>query len=183
VRRNPRRGASQLDCGFSPQIHFRTLLQEKATVLDVSFPHVYAPLVDVRHRSSRISAVPAMAFAVGALVVDLAVLVLPLNLGSSLLSYALGEGFPFRAEVAYLLTLFAQAVAIVIGLMLLRRGRASMASGVFVGLLVILGLGVISSVLRSINGWVWQTAVFLGLQTMECALLFLAARAAKQQGT
>jgi hypothetical protein len=125
-----------------------------------------------------------MAFAVGALVVDLAVLVLPLNFGSSLLSYALRQGFPFRAEVAYLLTLFTQAIAILIGLILLRRGRATMASGVFVGLLVILGLRVISSVLTSINGWVlWQTAVFLGLQTMECALLFLAARAAKQQGT
>ena len=113
---------------------------------------------------------------------DLAVLVLPLNAGSSLLSYTLGEAFPFRVEVAYLLTLFAQAAAILIGLMLLRRGRASMASGVFVGLLVILGLRVISSVLTSINGWVWQTAVVLGLQTMECALLWLAARAVKQQG-
>ena len=138
--------------------------------------------MDVRLRTSRISAPPAIAFALGALVLDLAVLVLPLNAGSSLLSYALGEAFPFRVEVAYLLTLFAQAAAILIGLMLLRRGRASMASGVFVGLLVILGFRVISSVLTSINGWVWQTAAVLGLQTMECALLWLAARAAKQQG-
>jgi hypothetical protein len=124
-----------------------------------------------------------MAFAVGALVADLAVLALPLNDGSSLLSYTLNVVSPFRAQVAYLLTLFAQAVAILIGLMFLRRGRASMASGVFGGLLVILGLRVISSVLNSISGWLWQTAVFLGLQTIECALLFLAARAAKQQGT
>jgi hypothetical protein len=58
-----------------------------------------------------------------------------------------------------------------------------MASGVFVGLLVILGLRVISSVRTSINGWVWQTTVVLGLRTMECALLFLAARAAKRQGS
>jgi hypothetical protein len=58
-----------------------------------------------------------------------------------------------------------------------------MASGVFVGLLVVLGLRVISSVLTSINGWLWQTAVFLGLQTIECVLLFLAARAARRQGT
>ena len=84
--------------------------------------------------------------------------------------------------MAYLLILFAQAVAILIGLMLLRQGRATVASGLFVGLLVILGLRVTSSVLTSIDGWVWQTAVFLGLQTMECALLFLAARASKQQG-
>jgi hypothetical protein len=87
-----------------------------------------------------------MAFAVGALVADLAVLALPLNDGSSLLSYTLNVVSPFRAQVAYLLTLFAQAVAILIGLMFLRRGRATMASGVFVGLLVILGLRVISSV-------------------------------------
>ena len=124
-----------------------------------------------------------MAFAVGALVADLAVLALPLNDGSSLLSYTLNVVSPFRDQVAYVLTLFAQAVAILIGLMFLRRGRASMASGVFVGLLVILGLRVISSVLNSISGWLWQTAVFLGLQTIECALLFLAAKAAKQQGT
>ena len=124
-----------------------------------------------------------MAFAVGALVMDLAVLLVPLNDGSSLVSSVLGQGGPFRAEVAYLLILFAQAVAILIGLMLLRQGRATVASGLFVGLLVILGLRVTSSVLTSIDGWVWQTAVFLGLQTMECALLLLAARAANKQRT
>ena len=158
-------------------------MQNKVSVLDVSCSHVYAPFVDVRLRKGRISEAPATAFAVGALIADLAVLLLPLDLGNSLLSYALGEGFPFRVQVAYLFTLFAQAVAILVGLMLLRRGRASMASGVFVGLLLIMGADVIFSVLTSTNGWVWQTAVFLGLQTAECALLFLAARAAKQQGT
>jgi hypothetical protein len=156
---------------------------QKASVLDVSFPRVYAPLVDVRHRASRISAAPAMAFAVGALVVDLAILALPLNDGSSVLSYALNAGFAFRSQVAYLLLLFPQAVAILIGLRFLRRGRASMASGVFVGVLVILGLRVMSSVLTSFSGWAWQSAVVLSLQTIECACLFLAARAAKQQGT
>jgi hypothetical protein len=124
-----------------------------------------------------------MAFAVGALVMDLTVLLLPLHDGSSVVSSVLGDGFPSRVEVAYLLALFAQSVAILIGLLLLRRSRATMASGVFVGLLVIIGLRVISSILTSIDGWVWQTGVVLGLQTMECALLFLAARAAKQQGT
>jgi hypothetical protein len=123
-----------------------------------------------------------MAFAVGALVMDLAVLLLPLYDGS-VLSSVLGEGYPFRVQVAYILTLFSQAVALLIGLVLLRRGRATLASGVFVGLLVIIGLRVISSILTSIDGWVWQTGVVVGLQTMECALLFLAARAAKQQGT
>ena len=114
---------------------------------------------------------------------DLAVLLLPLHAGSSVVSSVLGDGFPFRIGVAFLLTLFAQSIAILVGLMLLRRGRATLASGVFVGLLVIIGLRVISSILTSIDGWVWQTGVVLGLQTMECALLFLAARAARQQGT
>jgi hypothetical protein len=150
----------------------------EAVVLDVSLPRVYAQLVDVRQRARKISAAPAMSFAVGALVMDLTALLLPLYDGSSVVSSVMGERFPFRAQVAYLLTLFAQAVAILIGLMLLRRGRATMASGVFVGLLVILGLQVISSVLTLVDGWVWQGAVVLGLQTMECALLFLAARAA-----
>jgi hypothetical protein len=88
--------------------------------------------VDVRRWTNRISAFPATAFAVGALVMDLAVLLLPLYDGSSVLSSVLGEGFPFRAQVAYLLTLFSQAVAILIGLILLRRGRATLASGVLV---------------------------------------------------
>ena len=87
---------------------------------------------------------------------------------------------PTARRVAH--ALFAEAVAILIGLMLLRRGRGAMASGVFVGLLVVLGFRVISSALWTIGGWQWQTTVFLGLQTIECALLFLAARAAKQQG-
>lgn len=122
-----------------------------------------------------------MAFAVGALVMDLAVLLLPLYDGS-VLSSVLGEGYPFRVQVAYILTLFSQAVALLIGLVLLRRGRATLASGVFVGLLVIIGLRVISSIL-TIDGWLWQTAVVVGLQTIECVLLILAARAAKQQRT
>jgi hypothetical protein len=127
-----------------------------------------------------------MAFAVAALLVDLAFLLVPLNDGSNILFSALSlrEGFPLRVNVAYFLTLFAQAITILIGLMLLRRGREAMASGVFVGLLVILGLRVISSILTSINGFLWQTAVLLGLHTLECVLLLLAARAAaRQKGT
>lgn len=85
--------------------------------------------------------------------------------------------------LAFVLTLFAKAVVMLIGLVLLRRGRASMASGVFVGLLVVLGLSVISSVLTSVDGWLWPTAVVLGLQTVECVLLFLAVRAARQHTT
>jgi hypothetical protein len=119
-----------------------------------------------------------MAFAVGALIADLAVLVLPLNSGSSVLLSVLGEGFPFRVQVAFLLQLVAQPVAILVGLMLVRRGRASMAAGVFVGVLVILGLHVIASIVSSLSGWVWQTLVVLSLQTIECVCLFLAARAA-----
>ena len=144
-----------------------------------------APDVDVRHRTSWIFSNPAMAFAVAALLVDLAFLLVPLY-GSNILfsSLSLREGFPFRVSVAVLLTLFAQAMTILIGLMLLRRGREAMASGVFVGLLVILGLRLVSSILTSINGSFWQTWFFLGVQTVECVLLLLAARAAaRQQGT
>ena len=54
-------------------------------VLDVSFPHVYALLVDVRHRTNKIYATPAMAFAVAVLLVDLAFLLVPLNDGSNIL--------------------------------------------------------------------------------------------------
>ena len=123
-----------------------------------------------------------MAFGVGALLMELTVLVLPLIDGSSMVSRALGAGFSFRHLVAYFLTLCSQAVAIGLGLMVLRRGRATIACGVFVGLLVILGLRVIASVLTLVDGWVWQGMVVVGLQTMECALLFLAAWAAKPAG-
>jgi lysylphosphatidylglycerol synthetase-like protein (DUF2156 family) len=162
----------------------RARSRKNATDLDAFLARVYASMVDVRQRASRIITEPATAFAVGALVVDVAIPLLPLNDGSSLLSLtALGEGVPLRVRLASLLTLSAKAVAILIGLVLLRRGRASMASGVFVGVLVVLGLSVISSVLTSIDGWLWQTAVVLGLQTVECVLLFLAVRAARQHTT
>jgi hypothetical protein len=50
-----------------------------------------------------------------------------------------------------------------------------MASGVFIGLLVILA---------SIKGWVWQTAIVLGLQTMWSELCSsLQQGAAKRQET
>ena len=126
-----------------------------------------------------------MAFAVAALFIDLAFLLLPLYGGSNLLStsLALREPFPLRVTVASLLTLFAKAITILIGLMLLRRGREAMASGVFLGLLVIFGLSVISSILTSIPVFLWQTVVFLGIQIIECVLLFLAARAARRQAT
>jgi hypothetical protein len=131
----------------------------------------------------RIPAEPATAFAVGALVVDLAILALPLNDGSSMLSYVVGVVSSLRFKLAYLLIALARSVAILIGLVLLRRERPNMASGVFVGVLVVLGLNVIASVLTSIDAWLWQTAVVLGLQTVECALLFLAVRAARQHRT
>ncbi len=118
-----------------------------------------------------------------ALLVDLAFLLVPLNDGSNLLFSALRlrEGFPLRVSVAYLLTLFAQAIAILIGLMLLRLGRAGIASGVFIGVLVTLGMRLTNSFLTTFYGWPWQTVVVLGLQTVECVLLLLAARAAARQ--
>ncbi|HEY7659929.1 MAG TPA: hypothetical protein VIC58_04960 [Actinomycetota bacterium] len=134
--------------------------------------------MDVRQRATGIRATPASAFAVGALVVDLLAAVVPVLDGSSYLSFSVADGFPFRVKVANLLMLFAGAVAILVGLGFLRRGRAVVASGVFVGLLVVLGLRWVSSVLLSIEGWGWGTTIVLGLQAIECVLLFLAARAA-----
>ena len=140
--------------------------------------------MDVRQRASRISANPALAFAVGALLADLAYLLLPVNSGSSLVSLAaLQRGYPLRVQVASLLMLFSQALAILIGIMLLRRGREAMASGVFIGLLVILGLRVVYWVMATIGSFLWLAVILLGIQTIECALLFLAARAAQHQGT
>jgi hypothetical protein len=153
-------------------------------VLDVSCAHVYAPLVDVRHWPSKIAPTPAMAFAVSALVVELAFLLVPLNVdGSNILfsGLSLREGFPLRVNVAWILTLLSQAVVILIGLMLLRRGREAMASGLFLGLLVILGIRLTNEVLTTPFGWPWQTAVYIGLQMVECVLLLLAARAAARQ--
>jgi hypothetical protein len=133
--------------------------------------------VDARHGRLTIFGAPAVALAAGALLADLAVLALPWN-GASLLSSYVAQGFSFRAKVANLLAVFAVTVGILVGLVLLRRGRATLASGVFVGVLVVFGLRVLSSALLVIDGWHWQTLVILGLQTIECALLFLAARTA-----
>jgi MFS family permease len=135
--------------------------------------------VDVRRERLTIFGTPAVAFAAGALLADLAVLALPWN-GTSLLASYVAGGFSSRVKVANLLAAFAVAVAILVGLVLLRRGRATLAFGVFVGVLVVVGLRVMSSALLVIYGWRWQTLVILGLQTIECALLFLAAGAARR---
>jgi hypothetical protein len=66
----------------------------------------------------------------------------------------------------------------VVGLWFVRRGKMLVASGIFVALFVVLGPRVLASILNSIGGWVWQTIAVLGLQAIECSLLFLAARAA-----
>ena len=85
-------------------------------------------------------------------------------------------------KVAYLITLLAQAAAIFIGLMLLRQGRATTASGVFIGLLVILGLRVISSVLRRSTGGCGRPLSSLASRRWS-ALPFLEQGAAKRQET
>jgi hypothetical protein len=118
------------------------------------------------------------ASAVGALLADVAVVVLPLADGRSQLSNVLSTGIPLRAKVAYVLLLFAFAIAIVVGIVVARRGAPEVASGVFLGLSIVLALRVIASILTTFEGWVWQTTVVIALQTVACALLLLAARAA-----
>jgi hypothetical protein len=121
--------------------------------------------------------------AIGALLADVAVVALPLSDGESQLSSVVSGAIPFRAKAAYLLLLFAFAVAIVVGIVVERRGHPAVASGVFFGLLVVLALRVVASVLTTIGGWSWQATVVLGLQTIECVLLALAARGAGRVAT
>jgi hypothetical protein len=135
--------------------------------------------MDAEARTTTTSTPPPVALALGALGADLAVLFLPINDGSSLLSSMLSPPLAGRAKVAIVLSSFAVSVAILVGLAFLRRGRAAVAAGVFIGLFVVLALRVVASALTSIDGWVWQTTVVLGLQTVECVLLLLAARAAR----
>jgi hypothetical protein len=136
-------------------------------------------LGDERSTISAVAGSPT-GLAVGALLADVAVVVLPLADGRSQLSNVFSTGIPLRAKVAYLLLLFAFAVAIVVGIVVAHRGHPAVASGVFLGLLVVLALRVIASALTTYEGWVWQTTVVIALQTVECALLLLAARAARR---
>jgi hypothetical protein len=136
--------------------------------------------VKVSVRRPAVFSSPAVVFASGAILADLAVVVLPWDFGSSRLTLAIASGFPVEIKIANLVAVFSGIVGILVGLAFVRRGRMAIASGVFVGLSVILGLRVLASMLSAIRGWVWQTLAVLALQTAECALLLLAARAAGQ---
>jgi hypothetical protein len=134
--------------------------------------------VKVSVRRPAAIASPVVVFASAALLADLAVVVLPWDFGSSRLTVAVASGLPVEVKIANLIAVFTGIVGIIAGLAFVRRGSMAIASGVFVGLFVIFGLRVLASMLSAIHGWVWQTLAVLTLQTAECALLLLAARAA-----
>jgi hypothetical protein len=118
----------------------------------------------------------AQVLAAAALVIDIAIPLLPLY-GNGQTEFGLVVlPFPFWLALANVLSLYAVAAVILVGLVSL-AGRRSFAAGVFLGAAILLGLRVVSSTITA-GGWRWQTTLVLGLEALESVLLFLAAAGA-----
>ncbi len=77
------------------------------------------------------TASPAV-FAIAAMTIDLVIDAVPWSGGASYLSFAFLEDFPIHAKLSNAVALLVGPIVIAVGIVLLRRGRPSVASGVFI---------------------------------------------------
>ena len=139
-------------------------------------------MVDVegRERMTLRTASPAV-LAIAAIAIDLVIDAVPWWEGASYLSFAFFDDFPIHAKLSNAVALLVGPIVIAVGIVLLRRGRPSVASGVFIAAGSMLAARVVSELLQAIEGWIWQGLAVVGLQTVEAALLFLAASRARRE--
>jgi hypothetical protein len=126
------------------------------------------------------TASPAV-FALAAMIIDLVIDALPWWEGASYLSFAFFEDFPIHAKLSNAVALLVGPIVIAVGIVLLRRGRPSVASGVFIAAGSMLAARVLSELLRAIEVRNWQMFAVVGLQAVEAVLLFLAASRARRE--
>ncbi|MGZ4115005.1 MAG: hypothetical protein ACXVQT_08015 [Actinomycetota bacterium] len=105
-----------------------------------------------------------------------------------------GNGFQFfwqwvpdsvrlRFVLEYVVNGWNGAVALVFGILMIRRDRVAVAGGVFVAIAVVVAAGVIGQVIPQPSSVLheWRADVVLGLKTIEAATLVVAASMALQR--
>ena len=119
----------------------------------------------------------AQIFAAAALLIDIAIPLLPVFGNGQTQFGAEVLPFPFWIGLGNFLSIYAMAAVMLLGLVSF-AWRRSFAAGAFVAAAVFLGLRVVSSAIPTIGYWGWLTTLILGLWALESALLFLAAAGA-----
>jgi hypothetical protein len=141
--------------------------------------------VDLQERAPRsLRDVSATALAVAALVVSIALIAIPFYGGpTSQLSFVIGGGWGLWERISNFLAIFSLPIAIAVGIVVLRRDAVPVASGIFVGIGVVVALRLASYLvgLAGPSEITWRTLAFFALQAVEAALLFLAASRAHRE--
>ncbi|HKI28956.1 MAG TPA: hypothetical protein VKB32_05985 [Actinomycetota bacterium] len=113
--------------------------------------------------------------AVAAVIVGLAIPLLPLWGEGGRLAFIFSDGLPVRFLIVYLLVWWASALVAVLGIWFLKRDRAGPAGGVFLAVGLVVGIKTAGDVLVAAPHFGrWQYDVILALGTVEAFLLTLA---------
>jgi hypothetical protein len=113
--------------------------------------------------------------AVAAVIVGLAIPLLPLFGEGGRPEFVFLQEFPTRFLILYLLRWWASAVVAVVGIWFLKRDRAGPAGGVFLAVGLVVAIGLAGEVLATAPHFGrWQTDVVLALETVEAILLMVA---------
>ena len=113
--------------------------------------------------------------AVAAVIVGLAIPLLPVFGEGGLGAFIFSQGLPVRLLILYSLRWWGSALVAVVGIWFLKRDRPGPAGGVFLGVGLIVAIGVAGEVLVTAPHFGrWQTDVILALETVAAILLMLA---------
>jgi hypothetical protein len=122
---------------------------------------------DIRHSTLRL--------AVAAVIVGLAIPLLPVFGGDGLGKFIFSQGLPVRLLILYFLRWWGSASVAMVGIWFLKRDRAGPGGGVFLAVGLVVAIGVAGEVLVTAPHFGrWQTDVVLALETVEAILLTLA---------
>jgi hypothetical protein len=112
--------------------------------------------------------------AVAAVIVGLAIPLLPIFGEGGRGKFIFSQGLPVRFVILYLLRWWGSALVAVVGIAFLRRDRAGPAGGVFLAVGLIVAIGIAGEVLVTAPHFGWPTYLVLALATVEAILLMLA---------
>jgi hypothetical protein len=122
---------------------------------------------DIRHST--------FGLAVAAVIVGLAIPLLPLFGEGGRLEFIFSQGFPWRFLIVYLLRWWGSALVAVVGIWFLKRDGAGPAGGVFLAVGLVVAIETAGEVLVAAPHFGrWQYDVVLALETVEAILLILA---------
>jgi hypothetical protein len=113
--------------------------------------------------------------AVGAVIVGLAIPLLPVFGEGGLGAFIFSLDLPVRLLILYSIRWWGSALVAVVGIWFLKHDRPGPAGGVFLAVGLVVAIGVAGEVLVTAPHFGrWQTDVILALETVEAILLMLA---------